>query len=189
MNSHKWFHTVHDEEERRRWQNPEATLAVIGLKPGFTFIDIGCGEGFFALPAARFVGDRGKVYGIDADGDAVGRLKEKAAKEGLRNVSLTAGEAEETVLCDACADIIFFGIVLHDFRDAAKVLMNAKKMLKPTGRLINLDWKKEPMSLGPPQRIRFSEEEAARRIKAAGFSVEATKEAGPSHYLIVAKIE
>ena len=135
-----------DEGERRKWQNPEVILAEIGVKRGFTFVDVGCGHGFFALPAARLVGNEGRVYGLDADSEAVRKLKVRAAKEKLRNLKLKAGMAEETVFCDSCADIVFFGIVLHDFIDPNKVLSNTKKMLKPTGRLIDLDWKKEPCS-------------------------------------------
>ena len=177
----------HHELERRRWQNPEAILASIELESGFTFIDVGCGTGFFALPAAKIVGSKGKVYGIDIDADAIQRLKERALKEGLKNLNLWVGEAEESILCCACADIVFFGIVLHDFRDPVKVLMNAKEMLKPTGRLIDLDWKRESMHLGPPLKIRFSKEKAARLIEQAGFKTEAIKKSGSYHYLIVAK--
>jgi ubiquinone/menaquinone biosynthesis C-methylase UbiE len=179
--------SFHDERERRRWQNPEAILVDIGLRSGFTFVDIGCGDGFFALPAARLVGEKGKVYGLDSDDGAIGRLKGKAIKEDLRNLNLSVGEAEETVLCEACADIVFFGIVLHDFKDPATVLMNAKRMLKPNGRLIDLDWKKEFMKFGPPLQIRFSEDEAVSRIEAAGFRIEAVKKAGPYNYIIIAK--
>lgn len=184
MDVHRSFHA---EVERRRWQNPEAILAEIGLRPGFTFMDIGCGEGFFALPAARLVGEGGKVYALDINEDAIRRLKEKAVNEGLRNIELKVGVAEETVLCEACADIVFLSIVLHDFEDPARVLRNARRMLKHTGRLIDLDWRKEPMEPGPPLRIRFSEEQAASRIKAAGFRIEAVKELGPYHYMIIAR--
>ena len=184
MSVHRYFR---DEEERKRWQNPEALLAEIGLKLGFTFIDIGCGDGFFALPAGKLVGKKGRVYGLDADDKAIGMLRRKAAKQGLENLNLKVGEAEETVLCEACADIVFFGIVLHDFKDPSRVLMNARKMLKPDGELVDLDWKKKPMELGPPLRIRFSERRAVRLIGSAGFKIETVRDAGPYHYMIVAK--
>jgi ubiquinone/menaquinone biosynthesis C-methylase UbiE len=175
------------DEYRRTWQDPEATLSHIGLEAGFTFMDVGCGDGFFTIPAARFVGMTGKVYGIDVSREAINRLNARAAKEGLTNVHVTVGKAEEYRLCEACADILFFGIVLHDFADPAKVLMNARKMIKPSGRLVNLDWKKEPMTLGPPLQIRFSIEKATRLIREAKFSIETVKEAGSHHYLIIAK--
>lgn len=174
------------ERERRRWQDPEAILNDIGLKRDFTFVDIGCGYGFFALPAAKLVGEKGMVYGLDANDKAISWLKKKAAEEDLRNLSLQIGAAEETVLCEACADIVFFGIVLHDFDDPAKVLMNAKRILKPTGRLVDLDWKKEPMELGPPLQIRLSKKEATSLIKKMGFTIETVKEVGSYHYIVTA---
>ncbi len=187
MNNSRGIRRPADDPERRKWQNPEAILADIGLKPGFTFIDIGCGGGFFALPAAGMVGTRGEVYGLDTDALSITSLKKQGAREGLTNLRLTIARAEESVMCEQCADIIFFGMALHDFQEPSKVLENARRMVKPTGRLVNLDWKKEPMELGPPLRIRFDEETAARLIEAAGFSVETIKDSGPYHYLVIAK--
>jgi len=75
-------------------QNPEAILQEIGLKTGQTLVDVGCGEGFFALPAARLTGPEGKVYGVDLDSSAIKELKTKASKEDLSNLELKAGPAE-----------------------------------------------------------------------------------------------
>ena len=60
-------------------------------------------------------------------------------------------------------------------------------MLKSTGRLVNLDWRKEPMELGPPLQIRFSEKEAKSLIENTGFTIEAVKDVGSYHYIITAK--
>jgi ubiquinone/menaquinone biosynthesis C-methylase UbiE len=182
LHAHKFF----SGEERRKWQNPEAILIGVGVETGLTFVDVGCGDGFFALSAARLVGNEGRVYGLDVDGHAIDRLKEKASKEGLKNLTLKVGMAEEKVFCDSCADIVFFGIVLHDFSDPVKVLVNAKRMLKLTGRLIDLDWKKEPMHLGPPLQMRFSEEKASNLIITAGFKIDEIKKEGLYHYMVVA---
>ncbi len=66
--------------------------------------------------------------------------------------------------------------------------MNAGKMIKPKGRLVDLDWKKEnAMVPGPPLRLRLSKEEASNLISMNGFEVEKIEEAGPYHYLIMAK--
>jgi ubiquinone/menaquinone biosynthesis C-methylase UbiE len=174
-----------DEKTRRTWYNPEAILQ--GLSTNQTFVDIGCGDGFFGILASRKVGVRGKVYALDSDPSAIQKLKDKANAEGLKNIVAKVGAAEETVFCNFCADIVFYSMVLHDFYDPAKVLQNAKKMIKPSGRLVDLDWKKQEMSFGPPARIRFSEKKTSSLIEAAGFAVESVEDAGLYHYVVTAK--
>jgi ubiquinone/menaquinone biosynthesis C-methylase UbiE len=174
-----------DEKERRKWQNPETILADIGLKPGMTFLDIGCGNGFFTLPAARIVGSLGIVFGLDSSPIAISEIQARADKEDLHNIQLRIGNAEETVVCEGCADLIFYGIVLHDFQDARIVLENALRMLKPKGRLADLDWKKIEMPFGPPLSVRFDEATAAGLIESAGFKIESVKDCGEFNYLIL----
>ena len=183
MSGHKHF----GEAAIRKWHHPKLNLESIGLRSGMVFMDIGCGDGFFAIPAAQLVGEKGVVYAVDIDAAAVEKLKDKAAEKGLANITATVGAAEETVFCTECADIVFYSRVLHDFSDPAKVLRNAKRMLKSTGTLVNLDWKKKPTMFGPPVRIRFSEEQAADLIKAAGFTIENVKAAGRNFYVVTAK--
>jgi hypothetical protein len=62
-------------------------------------------------------------------------------------------------------------------------------MLKPKGKLVDLDWKRKLMGKGPPFHIRFSEEKAAGLIKEAGFEVQSVKDSGKYHYLIVARLK
>lgn len=181
-----FYRSYGNQQERRKWQNPEIILKGIGLKTGSTFVDVGCGDGFFSIPAARLVGQEGRVYCVDMNGDAIDVLKKNATKAGLENLTVKVGRAEETIFCDSCADFVFFGIVLHDFYDIGKVLTNARTMLKSSGRLVDLDWKKEPMPFGPPLQIRFSEKEAAGTIEKAGFHIESTGTIGHYNYLVVA---
>ena len=177
---------LRDEQERRKWQNPENVLAEIGLKSGMTFADIGCGQGFFTIPAAKIVGESGKVDASDISETNIQKLREKVDAAGLTNVIMEIGKAEDLILCDACADIVFFGIVLHDFENPSKVLTNAHSMLKKTGKFVDLDWKQEPMEFGPPLHIRFGEEKAKRLLETSGFTILLTKKSGLYHYFIVA---
>jgi ubiquinone/menaquinone biosynthesis C-methylase UbiE len=172
-----------DDPDRSRWQDPEKILSAIGVRPGMVFIDIGCGDGYFSLPAARM---EGKVYGVDIDIDAIDRLNRRAAEDGLNNLFLEVNEGEKAVLCEGCADIVFFGIDLHDFRDPIAVLKNAKRMLQANGRLVDLDWKDQPMDIGPPLSKRFSIEKAVNLINSAGFIIQEITDAGLYHYLIIA---
>jgi ubiquinone/menaquinone biosynthesis C-methylase UbiE len=179
-----------DETKRRSWYNPDAILE--NLKEGMTFVDMGCGDGYFSILAARKVGLKGKVFAVDVDASGVEKLQKKADVEGLINIVAAVGRAEDTVFCRGCADMVFFSMDLHDFEDQTKVLQNAKAMLKPTGQLVDLDWKKmgweqQGAQVGPPEQIRFSEEKVEELLSAAGFKVESVDEVGPYHYLVTAK--
>jgi ubiquinone/menaquinone biosynthesis C-methylase UbiE len=151
------------------------------------FVDEGCGDGFFTMLAAQIVGKKGKVYAVDTNAAAIKRLKQKASESGFANVKAVAAEAEETVFCDECADVVFYSIVLHDFHDPARVLRNARRMVKASGRLVDLDWKKKCMAFGPPEHIRFSEEKASALLVAAGFKIQSVADVGLYHYVVTAK--
>jgi ubiquinone/menaquinone biosynthesis C-methylase UbiE len=174
-----------DEATRRSWYNPEVVLQ--DLRSGMVFADLGCGEGFFTILGAKKVGEKGRVYAVDIDASAIERLKHEAEAQGLRNIIAKVGAAEETVFCSKCADFVFFSMVLHDFADPAKVLQNAKQIIKCAGVLIDLDWKRIEMDFGPPFKIRFSQERASRLIENAGFEVENVRDAGRYHYVVTAK--
>ena len=174
-----------DEATRRSWYNPEAIL--VDLKAGMTFADIGCGDGYFTVLAAKIVGAKGKVYAVDIDPSGVEKLKESAKAQGLTNIAAQVGEAEETVFCRGCVDFILLSMDLHDFRDPAKVLCNAKEMLNTTGLVVDLDWKKTSMPFGPPVAIRFSEEHVAGLLRTVGFTIVDVSDAGPYHYVVTAR--
>ena len=124
---------------------------------------------------------------MDVDASAIKKLNSKTEIEGLKNITAKVGFGEETVFCDKCADFVFYSMVLHDFADPAKVLKNAKQMVKIDGRLIDLDWKKQEMPFGPPVRIRFSEEHASNLIRNAGFQIDNINSVGKYHYCITGK--
>jgi len=178
-----------DDPERKKWQDPEKILSSIGLRKGDVFIDVGCGEGFFALPAARYIGQAGRVCAFDINSDAIARLKEQATTEGLSQVVAEVRAAEDAVVCEGCGDIVFFGNDLHDFSDPGQVIQNAFVMLKPAGRLVNLDWKPIQMDFGPPLEKRFSVARAEALIESGGLKILSMQDAGPYHYLILAAKE
>ena len=183
MSGHKNF----GEGTIRKWHHPEISFESLGLREGITFMDIGCGYGFFTIPAAQIIGEKGKVYAVDIDAASIDHLKREAAEKGLQNIYTEVAEAEETVFCRECADIVFYNTVLHDFRDPAKVLRNANAMLKPSGKLVNIDWKKKPTAFGPPLQIRFSEEQAAYLLRQAGFAIQSVKDLESDFYIVTAK--
>ena len=174
-----------NEATRRSWYNPDFVLQ--DLHSNMVFMDIGCGDGFFSILAAKKVGKNGKVYAIDSDASAIEKLKQKSKNEGLENITAKVGNAEDTVFCKQCADLILYCMDLHDFKNPKKVLQNAREMIKTDGVVVDLDWKKVEGSIGPPVDIRFSEEKVAELMRSEGFKVTDIISIGLYHYLITAK--
>jgi ubiquinone/menaquinone biosynthesis C-methylase UbiE len=176
--------------ERRLWQDPEAILEVIGLKPGDTLADIGAGDGYFSLPAAKIVGAAGTVYAMDFSPEAMASLQGKATEACLKNIRPITGDVEQEIICSKCADVVLLANVLHDFLHPLRALANIKSMLKTGGTLADLDWKKEPMQAhGPPLAKRLDQDEATALLQQAGFKVTKNTLSGPFHYLLLAVTE
>ena len=175
------------EQTRREWYNPEEILRKAGLHEGMVFADIGSGDGFFSILAARIVGEKGAVYAVDIDSRGIEKLNVEAKARRLGNIITSVNKAEDTVFCKGCVDIVFYSMDLHDFSNPSKVLANAREMVKPNGLVLDLDWKRIDMEFGPPKSIRFSEEYVQELMAKQGLEVKETLNVGPYHYMVIAK--
>jgi ubiquinone/menaquinone biosynthesis C-methylase UbiE len=178
---------TYSEDDRRKRQNPESILTFMGLKEGMNFIDSGCHDGFFSLPAARIVGDRGKIYAIDIDKEALSRLQTKLQQENIKNTKIILSASEDVIIKENFADIIFFGTVLHDFYDPLKVLKNSRLMLKENGFIYDYDWRKQNATIGPPFEKRFNEEHVKRLALKANLEVISSHPLDDNYYAITLK--
>ena len=88
-------------ERRQEAVKPLELLQRAGVQAGEIILDWGCGAGFFAVPAARLVGEAGKVVAVDVQPEMVTATKEAAAKAGLANVEVMAAE-EYAIAGRAC---------------------------------------------------------------------------------------
>jgi ubiquinone/menaquinone biosynthesis C-methylase UbiE len=173
--------------ERRQMQDPDTILGAIGLSEGMTFSDVGCGPGFFTLPAAEVVGGEGRVYALDVQREMVERVKERASAAGLGNVQAMLSKETELPLPDATADVALLANVLHESAERVAFLAEIGRTLRPNGVLGVVDWQKVEMPIGPPLADRVSPDQAESDLRAAGFEVEAAFDAGPRHYGIRAR--
>ena len=146
-------------------------------------VDVGAGSGFFSFPAARAVGPSGRVFAVDISRELVEMVRERCVELDLRNVQAVLSTQQRIPIEDAIADVVLLANVLHGL--SPLTLDEAVRLLRPGGRLVDVDWKKTATEEGPPVAHRLSETEASRALSGRGLHRRRSFELGPSHYVLV----
>jgi SAM-dependent methyltransferase len=131
--------TLPGEMEFREWLTEHASEALmsIGVSPGQTILDYGCGSGTFTIPSSRIVGKRGKVYAFEARLDRLELVKEKEKDATLGNIVTVLSDSSKLTidLPDKCIDIILVYDMMHEVDDRRGLLQEMYRVLKREGIL------------------------------------------------------
>jgi demethylmenaquinone methyltransferase/2-methoxy-6-polyprenyl-1,4-benzoquinol methylase len=121
---------------RYRFNNPEKLVKASRIRSGQTVLEIGCGSGFFTVPASVMVGDNGFLHAIDLHPISVETTSKKIEDLGITNVEVTQNDAEDTGLPDAYFDsILLFGVIPAPIISLDRLTTEMHRLLKPAGTL------------------------------------------------------
>jgi ubiquinone/menaquinone biosynthesis C-methylase UbiE len=171
-------------EDRLGGITPKELLRGSGLKRGMVFADIGCGPGFFAIPAAKIVGKSGKVYAVDLQEEM---LEELTAGGVPTNVFPVKSEENSIPIGGEFVDFVLLAYVLHEASDREEFLKEVWRVAKPGGRVLVLDWEKKEEDKGPPFSDRVPFDKALELLTGAGFGIIEKGPLSPSHWRILAE--
>ena len=170
--------------------DPFNALEKAGIREEMRVADFGVGAvGHFLFPAAKLVGPRGHVYGVDILKSVLQANQSRAKLSGFDNVEMVWGNIDKlngSRLPDASMDMVVIVNVLHAI-DKAGGMMEAKRVLATGGTLLVVEWKSAGAALGPSPDHRLTKEDAVAVGLTAGFQLQREFDAGPYHYGLVLK--
>lgn len=168
---------------RREYQDPDLILAHLPLARVEGVADIGCGPGFFTLDLARRVPAGAVVYAVDVAQEMLDRVAARAQEAGLDNIrTVLAEEDDEYPIHSATCDAVLMANVYHETDPASNLLHELRRILKPGGVLLLVEWRPEPTPKGPPLEERLQPADVIEEFTLSGFALDGPVEAGPFHY-------
>lgn len=144
------FWRRHDEMEARLTRPvSERMLDLAGVCPGMRVLDVACGRGEPALPAAHRVGPQGRVVAVDMVEGLLHMARERARREGLENVEFQVGDAEALEVGEGVFDVATLRWGLMYMRAPERALASIHRALKPGGAFVVASW-------AEPARVSFA---------------------------------
>lgn len=172
--------------------NPELIVNEFSLREGMSVADFGSGAGYFTILIAERVGKEGKVYALDILESALESVKARAGAAELENIEVIRTNLEvvgSSGLADQSQDIVLLANILFQSDKKSEILREARRVLKNSGSLIVVDWKKNTGGFGPPDGLRTDTTVMHTLVTKEGFEFERDFNAGQFHFgMILRKI-
>jgi len=173
-----------ERSEREQEEQPEKALDALNLRPGLMVGDIGAGTGFYSLRIAKRIGPAGRVYANDIQPEMLQRLSVNAALQKVSNIETVLGTESDPKLPAGQLDLVILVDVYHEFSRPQRMLDRIRESLKPDGRLVLLEFRKEDPSVPIRPEHKMSVSEVKAEIIPEGYLFEKTVETLPWQHII-----
>lgn len=174
-----------EDPKRDAYQKPHEVIMALGLKEGEVVADIGAGSGYFTFRFALHVGDKGRVYAVDINPDMIVFMNRRIRDLQLKNVVTVLSAPDDPLLTDASVDRFFICDTWHHIANQAQYLTLMKKMLKPGGQIIMIDFHKKDLPVGPPPEMKIARDDLVRQMASNGFKLAKEHTFLPYQYFLV----
>jgi len=174
-----------DRPERELEEEPERAIAILAIKRGAVVADIGAGSGYMTEKLSARVGQNGKVYAVDIQPEMLRLLGRRLTQRKITNVIPIQGDVDNPKLPLSTIDLELLVDVYHEFSAPQAMLRHLRDALKPDGRLVLLEYRKEDPMI--PIRIehKMTVAEAKLEVEAEGFTLSKRNEALPRQHVLV----
>ncbi len=152
--------------ERDREENASESFDKLGLEPGMTVVDMGCGNGFWTLPMAKEVGADGRVLAVDIQREMLQKLRTRSAQQALKNIEPILGKVDDPRLPIGEVDMVLMVDVYHEFSHPQSMLWSIRRSLKPEGVIALLEYREEDPSVPIKPRHKMSKHQIIKEYRA-----------------------
>ena len=174
-----------ERSEREEEEAPDVALNVLKIPKGASVADIGAGSGYVTVRLAARVGPTGRVFATDVQPQMLTMLARRLNDKKITNVTLIEGTLDDPKLPPASVDLALMVDVYHEFSQPQAMLRRLKDALKPHGRLVLLEYRKEDPSVPIKPEHKMSVAEAKMEVEAEGFTLSKVDEALPRQHILI----
>jgi len=170
--------------DRAAWQKPDRLIAALGLRSGDVACDVGAGPGYLAIRMARAVGPDGVVHAIDVEPRMVGALKHRALEAGVDNIRTILADPGRGALPPRGCHLILIVNTFHHFPGGVAYLRRLAGRLAPGGRIVNVDFHRRELPVGPPLEHKVSRADFLAAAREAGLEPVRERRFLPYQYFV-----
>jgi len=174
-----------ERSERELEEEPDKALDALGKLTGATVADVGAGSGYFTVRLASRVGPKGRVYANDVQPEMLKMLGTRLARERIANVTLVQGALDDPRLPASSLDVVLMVDVYHEFSEPQKMLRAIRAALKPGGRLVLLEYRKEDPDVPIRLEHKMTVDEARLELEAEGFRLAKVDSRLPRQHILI----